>query len=148
MRVKSVKVLMLTWVWTVDASPKSYLRLLLIAPGGTRNVYKPGFFFDKGENASQLAEIVNGVYGADTITANYVQFWFRRFRSGTFDVKDAPRTGRPVVENVNKITEIIEVDWHVSSSVAQELKINHKIVLNHLRKIDSKRSSMFGCNTN
>ncbi|GFX29985.1 hypothetical protein TNCV_2616971 [Trichonephila clavipes] len=30
------------------------------------------FFFDKGENASQVAEIVNGVYGADTATANYV----------------------------------------------------------------------------
>ncbi|XP_073983651.1 histone-lysine N-methyltransferase SETMAR-like [Rhodnius prolixus] len=93
------------------------------------------FFLDKGENASQAAEIVNGVYGADTVTANYVQFWFRRFRSGIFDVKDAPRTGRPVVENVDKITEIIEVDRHVSSrSIAQELKIDHKTVLNHLRK--------------
>ncbi|GFY36103.1 putative transposable element [Trichonephila clavipes] len=40
------------------------------------------FFFDKGENASQVAEIVNGVYGADTVTANDVQFSFRRFRSG------------------------------------------------------------------
>ncbi|GFW02491.1 histone-lysine N-methyltransferase SETMAR [Trichonephila clavipes] len=54
------------------------------------------FFFDKGKNASQATEIVHGVYGTDTITANYVQFWFRRFRSGIFDVKDAPRTGRPV----------------------------------------------------
>ncbi|GFX34761.1 hypothetical protein TNCV_2514771 [Trichonephila clavipes] len=27
-------------------------------------------FFDKGENASQVAEIVNGVYSADTVTAN------------------------------------------------------------------------------
>ncbi|GFU14699.1 hypothetical protein TNCV_3607761, partial [Trichonephila clavipes] len=27
-----------------------------------------------------------------------------------FDVKDAPRKGKPVVENVDKITEIIEVD--------------------------------------
>ncbi|GFW49222.1 DDE_3 domain-containing protein [Trichonephila clavipes] len=71
------------------------------------------FFFDKGKNASQVAEIVNCVYGADTVTANYVQFWFRRFRSGIFDFKDAPRTGRPVIENVDKITEIIEVDRHV-----------------------------------
>ncbi|GFW70634.1 histone-lysine N-methyltransferase SETMAR [Trichonephila clavipes] len=62
------------------------------------------FFFDKGENANQAAIIVNGVYGADTVAANYVQFWFRRFRSGIFDVKDAPRTGRLVVENVDKIT--------------------------------------------
>ncbi|GFV76981.1 hypothetical protein TNCV_690511 [Trichonephila clavipes] len=31
----------------------------------------------KGENASQVAEILNGVYDADTVTANYEQFWFR-----------------------------------------------------------------------
>ncbi|GFW25834.1 histone-lysine N-methyltransferase SETMAR [Trichonephila clavipes] len=68
------------------------------------------FFFDKGENTSQVAEIANGVYGANTVTANYVQFWFHRFRSGIFDVKDAPRIGRRVVENVDKITEIIEID--------------------------------------
>ncbi|GFS98640.1 histone-lysine N-methyltransferase SETMAR [Trichonephila clavipes] len=65
--------------------------------------------------ASQIAEIVNGVYGADTVTANYVQFWFRRFRSDIFDVKDAPRTRRPVVENVDKFTGIIQVDRRVSS---------------------------------
>ncbi|GFY00733.1 histone-lysine N-methyltransferase SETMAR [Trichonephila clavipes] len=88
------------------------------------------FFFDKSKNASQAAEIVHGVYGADTVTANYEQFWFRRFRSGIFDVKDAPLKGRPVVENVDKITEIIEVDRHVSGrSITQELKINHKTVL-------------------
>ncbi|GFW74151.1 histone-lysine N-methyltransferase SETMAR [Trichonephila clavipes] len=97
-------------------------------------------FFYKGENTNQVAEIVRGVYGADTVTANYVQFWFRRFRSGIFDVKDAPRTGRSVVENVNKIKEIFEVDRHVSSrSITQEPKIDHKIVLNHLRKVGLKK---------
>ncbi|GFW80152.1 histone-lysine N-methyltransferase SETMAR [Trichonephila clavipes] len=80
------------------------------------------FFFDKGKNTNQVAEIANGVYGRDTVTAYCMQFWFRRFRSGVIDVKDAPLTGRPVVENVDKITEIIEVDRHVNShSSAQEL---------------------------
>ncbi|GFU92552.1 histone-lysine N-methyltransferase SETMAR [Trichonephila clavipes] len=98
------------------------------------------FFFDNGENASQVAEIANGVYGLDTVTANCVIFWFRRFRSGIFNAKDAPHTGRPVVENVDKITEIIKVDRLVSSrSIAQELKIDHKIVLSHLRKVGSKK---------
>ncbi|QQP37601.1 Histone-lysine N-methyltransferase SETMAR, partial [Caligus rogercresseyi] len=55
------------------------------------------YFFDKGKNASQTAENVN---------TSHVQFWFRRFRSGNFDVKDAPRSGRPIVENINKIMEI------------------------------------------
>ncbi|GFV44409.1 histone-lysine N-methyltransferase SETMAR [Trichonephila clavipes] len=94
------------------------------------------FFIDKGENTSQVVEIENGVYGADTVTAIYVQFWFPRLRSGIFAVKDAPHTGRPVVENADKITEIIEVNRHVSSpSINQELKVDHKTVLSHLRKV-------------
>ncbi|GFX28382.1 histone-lysine N-methyltransferase SETMAR [Trichonephila clavipes] len=87
-----------------------------------------------------MTEIANGVYGPDAVTANYVQFWFRRFRSGIFGVKDVPRTGRPVVENVDNITETIEVDRHVSSrSIAQELKIDHKTVLSHLHKVGLKK---------
>ncbi|GFX14591.1 histone-lysine N-methyltransferase SETMAR [Trichonephila clavipes] len=89
---------------------------LLITKGVTSSSPIPlktrHFIFDNGENASQAAEIVNGVYGANTVTANCVQFWFRRFRSGIFHVKDSSSTGRPVVENVDKITEIIEVDRH------------------------------------
>ncbi|GFY16669.1 hypothetical protein TNCV_2787931 [Trichonephila clavipes] len=49
--------------------------------------YNLQFFFDKGENASQA----NGVYGDGTVTAYHVQFWFRFFRSGIFDVKFPPR---------------------------------------------------------
>ncbi|GFS90802.1 histone-lysine N-methyltransferase SETMAR [Trichonephila clavipes] len=98
------------------------------------------FFFDKGENASQAAEIVNGVYGAKAVIANEVQFWFHRFHSGIFDVKDAPHIDRFVVKNDDKYTEIIEVGRHVSSrSISQELKIDHETVLNHLRKVGFKK---------
>ncbi|GFX08551.1 histone-lysine N-methyltransferase SETMAR [Trichonephila clavipes] len=98
------------------------------------------FFLDKGENSSQVNKIVNGVYGADTVTANYVQFSFRRFRSGIFDAKDAPLTSRSVIESVDKITEIIKVNQHVNiRSIAQELKIYHKTVLNHLHKVKFKK---------
>ncbi|PRD20084.1 UNVERIFIED_CONTAM: Histone-lysine N-methyltransferase SETMAR [Trichonephila clavipes] len=86
------------------------------------------FLFDKGENAKQTNEIVNG---ADTVTANYLQFWFRRFRSGIFD---------RVFENIDKITEIIEGDRHVSSrSIVQELKIDHKTVFSRLSKVVFKK---------
>ncbi|GFV99857.1 histone-lysine N-methyltransferase SETMAR [Trichonephila clavipes] len=76
--------------------------------------YISHFFFEKRESASQATEFVKDVYGADTVTINCVQFWFYRFLSGNFDVKDAPRTGRAVIKNVNKIIERIEVDRHVS----------------------------------
>ncbi|GFU14693.1 hypothetical protein TNCV_746711 [Trichonephila clavipes] len=78
-----------------------------------------------------------------------IQSW-RASGEGIFDVKDAPRTGRPVVENVDKITEIIEVDRLVSSrSIAQGLKIDLKTVLSHLRKVDFKKKfHVCGCSTN
>ena len=106
------------------------------------------FLFDKGENASQAAENVNSVYGSDTVTANYAQFWFRRFRSGNFNLKDAPHCGRPTVDNVDKIMEIVESDHHVSTvSTAQELNIAQKTVWNHLKRLATQRSSMYGCCT-
>ncbi|GFX22364.1 histone-lysine N-methyltransferase SETMAR [Trichonephila clavipes] len=72
--------------------------------------------------------------------ANYVQVWFHRLRSGNFDFKGEPRTGKPVVDNVYKITEIINVYLHVSSrSIAQELKIDHKTVVSHLSKVEFKK---------
>ncbi|GFX99114.1 histone-lysine N-methyltransferase SETMAR [Trichonephila clavipes] len=59
---------------------------------------------------------------------------------GIFDVKDARHTGRPTIENVDQLTEIIEVDRHVSSpSIAQHLKIHHKTILSHLRKVGFKK---------
>ncbi|GFW70063.1 putative DD34D transposase [Trichonephila clavipes] len=63
-----------------------------------------------------------------------------RFRSSIFDVKDAPRTDRPIVENIDKITEIIEIHRDVSSrSITQKLKIDHKTVLSHLSKVGFKK---------
>ncbi|GFT31651.1 histone-lysine N-methyltransferase SETMAR [Trichonephila clavipes] len=103
--------------------------------------YFSQFFFDKGENASQAAEIVDGVYGADTVTGNYVQFWFRRFRSGIFEIKDAPRTGRPVVENVYKITEIIEVDRHVDIYCQQLNRL--KLAIDQKWPESAKRRGVF-----
>ncbi|GFV87049.1 histone-lysine N-methyltransferase SETMAR [Trichonephila clavipes] len=78
---------------------------------------------------------------ADTVKANYVQFWFHRFRSGIFDVKVALHTGRSVIEIVDKITELIKIGRHGSSrSIAQELKIDHKTVLSHLSKVGFKKT--------
>ncbi|GFX07911.1 histone-lysine N-methyltransferase SETMAR [Trichonephila clavipes] len=118
----------------------SYM-VLKIVVNKQKILYIVQLFFDKGENASQAAEIVNGVYGAGTVIAIYVRFWFRRFRSGIFDVKVAPSTVRPTVENVDKITEINEVVRYVRNrSIFQELKIEHKTVLNHLRKVGFKKN--------
>lgn len=65
--------------------------------------------------------------------------WFKRFQSGNFDVTDAPRSGRPVTREVDEIMEEIEQDRHISShDIGKEVNIDHKRVLNHLKKAGYK----------
>ncbi|GFW68978.1 histone-lysine N-methyltransferase SETMAR [Trichonephila clavipes] len=126
------------------------------------------FFFDKGENASQVAELrmvyisdsqsglyrppgvycdLQGVHASEKIIwGSMTCNWGSMLITCNFSFVDSVQvflircTGRPVVKNVDKITEIIEVGRHVSSrSIAQELKIDHKTVLKHLRKAGFKR---------
>ncbi|GFV49334.1 histone-lysine N-methyltransferase SETMAR [Trichonephila clavipes] len=90
-----------------------------------------------GDGDSKGYESVKNFYGINTVTKleciGHVQ-------KRILDVKDAPRTGRPVAEIVDKITETIQIDLHVSShSITQEQKIDHKTVLNHLRKVGLKK---------
>ncbi|XP_040581085.1 uncharacterized protein [Lepeophtheirus salmonis] len=69
-------------------------------------------FFDKGVTASQGAEIVRFVDDPDTVTSHHLVFWFCRFCSSNFNVKDASRSGRPNVGNVGNIMEIIKYKRH------------------------------------
>lgn len=51
------------------------------------------FYFDKGSNASQAHREICAVYSNDTLSKGTAKRWFCRFRSGNFDIADAPRTG-------------------------------------------------------
>ncbi|KAJ0177711.1 hypothetical protein K1T71_006584 [Dendrolimus kikuchii] len=63
------------------------------------------------------------------------QICFKRFQSENFDIKDARRSGRPVTDKIEAIFEKVELDRHISSyDVAEELGIDHKPVLAHLKK--------------
>ncbi|GBP34287.1 hypothetical protein EVAR_13426_1 [Eumeta japonica] len=56
-------------------------------------------------------------------------------KSGNFDVKDEPRSGRPVMDKVDAILEKVNQDQHISSyDIAEELGIYHKTHLTHLKK--------------
>ena len=79
------------------------------------------------------------VHRHDTVSTSTAQRWFQRFRSGAEVIEDAPRSGRPVVENCDKIAELMERDRHSSSrSIGQELGMIHQTVINHLKKIGFK----------
>ncbi|TLM46466.1 hypothetical protein FEC32_18915 [Acinetobacter baumannii] len=60
---------------------------------------------------------------------------FKRFQSRNFDVKDARRSGRPIMDKMNAIFLKSGQDRHISSyDVTEELGIDHKIVMANLKK--------------
>ncbi|XP_017785253.1 PREDICTED: histone-lysine N-methyltransferase SETMAR-like isoform X2 [Nicrophorus vespilloides] len=98
------------------------------------------YHYDQGDKAQQAAKKICDVYGPNTVSNATAKRWFRRFRSGNMDIEDETRSGRPIVENVDKIMEIVESDRNASTySIAQELNISQKTVWNHLHKAGLKK---------
>ena len=88
------------------------------------------YYYEKGKNASHAAYNICAIYGSYTVSISTAQRWFQRFRSGAKVIEDAQRSGRPVVENCDKIAELIERD---------RLGMSHQTVINHLKKIGFKK---------
>ena len=93
------------------------------------------FHYRKGYNASQTCRKICAVYGEDAVTDRTVRNWFEHFRGGNVDVKDLPRSGRPLTEKADEILQLIAIDQHVSYQyIADALGINLQIAWNHLKK--------------
>ena len=76
------------------------------------------------------------VYGKKSLTERQYQNWFARFRSGDFDLKDAPRSGRPTEVNDDKIKAMIENNRRsTTGEIAEKLNISHTCVERHLKQL-------------
>ncbi|KAL0859687.1 hypothetical protein ABMA27_010802 [Loxostege sticticalis] len=47
------------------------------------------------------------------MSVRVAQIWFKRFQSGNLDVKDARRSGRPIMDIIDAIFEKVEQDQHI-----------------------------------
>lgn len=94
------------------------------------------FTSEKGENATQAHIKLCAVYGKDCLTERQCQNWFAKFRSGNFNVKDAPRSVRPVVVEDDKIKALIEANRHYTTrEVTEILNISQTTMERHLHKL-------------
>lgn len=92
--------------------------------------------FRRGNNAAQTARNINDVYGVNTTNERTARFWFQRFRSGNFDLKNEAR-GRPetVVDN-EELKAIVEADDSQSTAeLAAAFDVSIRMILVHLRQI-------------
>ena len=68
------------------------------------------FYYRKGKNAVQARKKLTDVYGEDVLTVRQCQNWFAKFRSGNFDVEDAPRSRRPVEADKDTIKALVDAN--------------------------------------
>ena len=67
---------------------------------------------------------------------SHCQKWFALFRSENFDLKDAPRSGRPTEVDNDKIKPMIENNWlSTTREIAEKLNILHTCVERYLKQL-------------
>ena len=79
------------------------------------------FLFDSGKSAKTAAEKISAVYPG-TMAVRTCQEWFAKFRRGDRDLKDQPRSGRPLTTDKNRLGALMEEDpCRTRQGLAEEL---------------------------
>ena len=94
------------------------------------------YYFRKGKNTVQARKNLYDIYGEKSLTKRQYMNWFARFRSGDFDLKDAPRSGCPTEVDDDKRKAMIENNRRSTTrKIAEKLNILHKCVERHLKQL-------------
>lgn len=100
------------------------------------------FLFQSGENATKATEKLNRVHGENFISTRTVQKWFKKFKSGTTDVEDKPRSGRPVEFDNEALKKLVDAEPQLNvDQIAERLNSSHATVHRHLQEIGKLEKS-------
>ncbi|GFX80486.1 mariner Mos1 transposase [Trichonephila clavipes] len=88
----------------------------------------------KGKNAVQARKKLTHVYGEGVLTLRQCQNWFAKFRSGNFDVEDAPHSGRPVEADKDAIKAIFDANRRITTrKIELRLNLSNSTVYDNLK---------------
>ncbi|KAJ0184406.1 hypothetical protein K1T71_000829 [Dendrolimus kikuchii] len=91
------------------------------------------FYYRKGKNAVQARKELTDVNGEGVLTVRQCQNWFAKFRSGNFDVEDAPRSGRPVEADKDAIKASVDANRRITREIGLRLNLSNSTVYDHLK---------------
>jgi [histone H3]-lysine36 N-dimethyltransferase SETMAR len=93
--------------------------------------------FHRGATTRQAVGNINSVYPTQAVTQTTVAHWFKRFRSGDFDLSNQPR-GRPEIKVDNDALKAdVEADSSQSAlELASKFGVAKSTILIHLKQIN------------
>lgn len=87
------------------------------------------FYYRKSKNAVQARNKLTDLYGEDVSTVRQCQNWFAKFRPVNFDVKGAPRSGRPVKTDKDTIKALVDANRRITTFIC----LSNSTVFDHLK---------------
>jgi histone-lysine N-methyltransferase SETMAR len=74
--------------------------------------------FNTGLDQAQTQQELQHGWGTQAPSSTTIYDWFQKFKTGNFDLEDAPREGRPITKtapkNVNAVTQMVKENPHIS----------------------------------
>ena len=94
------------------------------------------YYLRKGKHAVQARKKLFDVYGKKSLTERQCQNWLSRLSSGHFDLKNAPRRGRPTKVDDDKIKAMIKNNQpRTTREIAEKLHLSQTYVERHLKQL-------------
>ncbi|GFV55827.1 histone-lysine N-methyltransferase SETMAR [Trichonephila clavipes] len=94
------------------------------------------FYYKKGKKAVQARKKLTDVYGEGVLTVRQCQNWFAKFRSGNFDIEDAPRSGRPVEVDKDVIKSLVDANRRITTcEIGLRLNLSNSTVYYRLKSL-------------
>ncbi|GFV38164.1 histone-lysine N-methyltransferase SETMAR [Trichonephila clavipes] len=88
----------------------------------------------KGKNVVHARKKLTDVYGEGVLIVRQCQNWFTKFRSGNFDIEDAPCSGRPVEADTDAIKALVDANRRITTrEIGLRLYLSNSTVYDHLK---------------
>lgn len=92
--------------------------------------------FQQGKNASQARESICSVFRDDIISYEACNYWYKRFRSGNFDLNDQPRPGQPQKFEDAELQALLDEDsTQTQKELAAQLGVTQTAISKRLHQM-------------
>ncbi|RWR98798.1 Histone-lysine N-methyltransferase SETMAR-like protein, partial [Dinothrombium tinctorium] len=94
------------------------------------------FAFNQGSKAAKAARDIFAVYGEDAIAERTAHDWYAKFKNGNFDLKDEPRSDRPVEYDEKRLNQLLhENSRQTTRELAEKMECSHTTIEKHLHSM-------------
>ncbi|KAK6748325.1 hypothetical protein RB195_001133 [Necator americanus] len=88
---------------------------------------------DQGSNATRAARDICALYGDGATAEGTSRNWYAKFKNGIFDLKDAPRSGRVVELDEERLNQLLrETSRQTTRELAEKMEFSHTAMEKHL----------------